>query len=71
MITFTANPSPGWMVGSWVGTSNDASTATTNVATMPNGNHTVTVNYTMQDVSLIFSDGFESGDTSRWSSTVQ
>jgi hypothetical protein len=44
-INLTANPDDGWEVGSWTGTSNDSSTSTSNSLTMPNTNHTITVNY--------------------------
>ncbi|MBI5945642.1 MAG: heme peroxidase, partial [Chloroflexi bacterium] len=40
-----AAASAGWQIGSWTGTSNDASTAATNSFTMPAGNHSVSVNY--------------------------
>ncbi len=38
-------PDPDWQINSWSGTDNDGSTADANTATMPAGNHTVTVNY--------------------------
>lgn len=44
-ITLTAVPATGWQVGSWEGTSNNASTSPTNSLTMPTAAHTVTVNY--------------------------
>ena len=43
--TLTASPSAGWTVGSWTGTQNDASTATTNTVEMPAAAHTASVNY--------------------------
>ena len=44
-ITLTASPSAGYRVGSWSGTSNDASTSITNSLVMPASAKTVTVNY--------------------------
>ena len=43
--TLTASPSAGWTVGSWTGTLNDASTATTNQVEMPAAAHMAGVNY--------------------------
>ena len=40
-----AVPAVGFQIGSWTGTNNNASTATTNTVTMPNANHSVNVNY--------------------------
>jgi len=40
-----AVPALGFQIGSWTGTNNNASTAATNTVTMPNNNHSVTVNY--------------------------
>ncbi len=45
VLTLTAHPSSGWIVSSWSGTNNDASTTLTNTVTMPAADHTVTVNY--------------------------
>lgn len=45
LITLTASPAAGWWVSSWSGTDNNASNALTNTATMPAGNHSVTVTY--------------------------
>ena len=44
-IQLTASPDSGWQVGSWNGTSNNASTSTSNSVTMPASDHNVTVNY--------------------------
>jgi hypothetical protein len=44
-VSLAASPSSGWRVGSWSGTDNNSSTSTSNGLTMPNGQHTVTVNY--------------------------
>jgi hypothetical protein len=44
-IQLSAAPSSGWTVGSWTGTSDDASTSDTNSLVMPASSHTVTVNY--------------------------
>jgi len=41
-----AVPTSGWQISSWTGTTNNASTASTNTATMPASAHTVAVNYT-------------------------
>ena len=45
-MSLTAGPDSGWEVGSWWGTSNDGSTATTNSLTMPAASHSAGVNYT-------------------------
>jgi hypothetical protein len=70
-INFTANPTVGWSVKSWNGTSNDSSTSKTNSATMPASNHIVRVNYVSGIVTKNFrsqglNDGFvrESSETS-------
>lgn len=44
-IMLTANPAAGWRVAGWSGTDDDASTATTNTVTMPDGEHAVGVTY--------------------------
>ncbi|HEV3074250.1 MAG TPA: putative Ig domain-containing protein [Thermoanaerobaculia bacterium] len=44
-IQLTAAPASGWTVGSWMGTSDDTSTADTNSLVMPAASHTVTVDY--------------------------
>ena len=67
VVTLTASPNSGWVVGGWSGTSNDGSTSMVNTVTMPGVNHTVTVNYSSPP---IFVDGFESGSTSNWSNSV-
>ncbi len=45
VVGLTATPDAGWSVGSWTGSDNDGSTATTNQVTMPATAHTSTVNY--------------------------
>ena len=45
LITLSATPDSGWDVGSWVGADDNLSVDATNQLTMPNGTHTVTVNY--------------------------
>jgi uncharacterized repeat protein (TIGR01451 family)/uncharacterized repeat protein (TIGR02543 family) len=45
LIGLTASPGSGWTVGSWTGTNNDSSTATTNQVTMPAAARTAGVNY--------------------------
>ena len=57
LVTLTAAPDAGWVVGNWSGTDNDGSTSSFNTATMPATNHTVTVNYSASP--LIFANGFE------------
>jgi hypothetical protein len=47
-----AVPTSGWRIGSWTGTSNNTSTASTNSLTMPADNHTVFVNYTQACYAL-------------------
>jgi hypothetical protein len=44
-ISLSASPAVDWIVGSWNGTSNDASTSITNSLTMPSSDRTVTANY--------------------------
>jgi hypothetical protein len=53
VIQLTAAPDPGWHVGSWNGTDDNASTASTNQVTMPATSWTVTVNYE-EDVSTCY-----------------
>jgi hypothetical protein len=43
-----AAPAAGWWIGSWTGTSNNSSMASTNSLVMPAGNRTVNVNYLAQ-----------------------
>ena len=45
LIQLTAFPDPGHAVGSWSGTTNDASTADINSLSMPAASHTATVHY--------------------------
>ena len=40
-----ASPDPFWVISSWTGTDDDASTAATNVVTMPDSAHAAAVNY--------------------------
>jgi uncharacterized repeat protein (TIGR02543 family) len=47
-----ASPSAGWQIGSWTGTANDSSTASTNSLTMPASTRTVSVNYTQIGYTL-------------------
>ncbi|MBK8798007.1 MAG: DUF1565 domain-containing protein [Anaerolineales bacterium] len=44
-VNLSASPAAGWQVGSWSGTSNDASTAAANSLVMPARNHTASVAY--------------------------
>jgi ELWxxDGT repeat protein len=67
VVTLTANPDTGWVVGSWTGSDNDGSTSTVNQVTMPSIDRDVIVHYTAPP---IFVDGFESGDTTEWSQSV-
>lgn len=45
VVSLTANPAASWLVGSWTGTDNDASTSSSNTVTMPETDTAVTVNY--------------------------
>lgn len=45
LINLTAAPDEGWQVMGWVGTDDDTSQAATNVVSMPDDAHTVTVQY--------------------------
>ena len=65
VIGLVAAPDPGWIVVGWTGSSDDTHLLETNQVTMPDADHTVTVHYGFP----LFSDGFESGDTSLWSVT--
>ncbi|GEM_PF-4678861 len=47
-----ATPDTGWEITSWTGTSNNASTASTNSLTMPANDHTVYVNYSLKNHTL-------------------
>ena len=47
-----AIPSTGWQVNSWIGTNNDASTATVNTISMPSQDHTVSVAFEQIEYSL-------------------
>jgi hypothetical protein len=64
-IQVTASPAAGWSVESWSGTADNGSSSTTNTVSMPASSHTASVNYAQ--ASTVFEDGFEGGDTSRWS----
>ncbi len=44
-VALTAMPALGWEVTGWSGTDDDTSRATSNSATMPDGDHAVTVTY--------------------------
>ena len=44
-ISLTAAPDTGWVVDSWTGTDDDASTSTVNTLTMPAANHAAAVHY--------------------------
>jgi len=44
-INLSAQADNGWKVGSWSGTNSNSSTSNNNSVTMPNNNHTATVNY--------------------------
>ncbi len=50
-----AAPDLGWQIGSWTGTTNNASTAATNTVTMPAANHAAGVNYTQNCFTLSLS----------------
>jgi N-acetyl-anhydromuramyl-L-alanine amidase AmpD len=65
-ISLTASPASGWSVSSWSGTSNNASTSTTNSVTMAESNQTVSVTYSGSGsgTDLIIDGGFESATAS-------
>lgn len=44
-ISLSGAPASGWAIGSWVGTTNDSSTAPNNTLQMPAHNHTISVTY--------------------------
>ncbi len=46
-VALTADPDPGWTVGGWNGTDDDASTAATNTVTMPDAAHAASVDYVL------------------------
>jgi hypothetical protein len=46
------SPATGWQVGSWTGTDDDPSTASTNTVTMPAADHTASVNYSQIEYTL-------------------
>ena len=50
-----AVPTTGWQIGSWTGTSNDSSTASSNSLTMPASAGTVSVNYAQNQYTLTIS----------------
>ncbi len=75
IIALTASPAAGWSVGSWIGTSNDASASTGNTVTMPGADHTVTANYVpapLTFTSVAASDGWilESSEASNVGGTL-
>ncbi len=55
-----AAPDTGWQIASWYGTSNNASTASTNSLTMPAGAHAAGVNYTATSGGKVC-ESFEAG----------
>jgi hypothetical protein len=46
----TPGPDSGWTMASWIGADDNTNTALTNTLTMPNSDHTVTINY-VEDLS--------------------
>ncbi|MEN8241505.1 MAG: hypothetical protein ABFS17_06270 [Chloroflexota bacterium] len=64
-IELVASPDSGWNFDSWTNTDNDAITSSLNYVTMPASVHAVTATFSVTS-SLIFTDGFESGDLSAW-----
>lgn len=61
-VQLTARPTIGWGVQAWSGTDNDASTAATNVLTMPAAPHTVTATYYALCFPLTLSHTGSGGD---------
>ncbi len=61
-VGLTASPAAGWTVGSWAGTDNNSSTATTNQVTMPAAAHTATVNYVESGEDEVVSSATPSDD---------
>jgi hypothetical protein len=53
-----ALPDPGWDISGWTGTDNDASTAATNIVTMPDSVHTAGVNYVQPPTAGTYDDRF-------------
>jgi len=51
-IFLTATPTTGWRVAGWGGTNNDGSTAGTNMLTMPEADHTVSVTYQQNSIAV-------------------
>jgi hypothetical protein len=45
LITLSAHPATGWVIGGWSGTADDSSTSSVNSVSMPASNHTVQVIY--------------------------
>ena len=56
-IQLTATPDMGYQVGSWTGTTNDGSTATTNTVSMPAAAHSASVNYVRTPTTVTFQVG--------------
>jgi hypothetical protein len=59
-----AAPASGWQISGWTGTTNNASTASTNTVTMPASAHTANVNY-----STTYGPGKYDGTHSGWTYT--
>ena len=59
-IALTAAPASGYQVGSWTGTINDSSTASTNSLTMPASAHSASVNYAQIPPSNLVCESFNS-----------
>ena len=68
-IELSAAPDAGWELSAWSGTSDDTSTSLQNSVVMPDSEHSVEVFYVLT-TTMIFSDGFESGDFSAWSGVL-
>ncbi|HKV08590.1 MAG TPA: S8 family serine peptidase [Thermoanaerobaculia bacterium] len=63
-IELTASPTPGWRVGSWTGTDNNASYKKTNTTVMPASGHTVSVTYLEGVPSVLLVEDLDSYYTS-------
>ena len=70
VITLTAAPASGWQVGSWTGTDNNSSTATTNTVTMPAAARAASVVYTEIPPSQLVCESFDAFTTCKRSAHI-
>jgi hypothetical protein len=66
-VDLTANAADGWVFKEW---SDDVSGTTNHQTIVLNGNKTVTATFTLPPSAVLFSDGYESGDFSKWTGTT-